>query len=83
MTDPLRRSLTEVEALQVMRRAVNAWRDCQINSAEALARIGDAIEATAEERSRLTPDIACAISAASPARISRNQIASTHHRSVV
>jgi hypothetical protein len=37
------RWLTNDEAFQAMRRAVNAWRDRKINPAEALARIGDAI----------------------------------------
>jgi hypothetical protein len=44
------RSLTKDEALQVIRGAVHAWRDGRISPGEALADIGDALEASNGQR---------------------------------
>jgi len=50
MADLIMRSLTNNEALQAIRCAVGAWRRRDINPAEALARIGDAIEAGSRQQ---------------------------------
>ena len=55
MDDLIRRSLTADEAVQAMRRAVNTWREGRISPAEALAGIGDALQANNRLRAADTP----------------------------
>jgi len=64
MADLIRRSLTDDEAIQAIRCAVSTWRRHDISPAEALARIGDAIEAGSRQAGKreLRPRSAAEIS---------------------
>jgi len=60
MADLIRRSLTDdeaIQAIQAIRCAVSTWRRHDISPAEALAHIGDAIEASGRQAGRQANEI--------------------------